>query len=147
LVAGKLMRHASGLNDPLRKAEYLSVKYTKEEEDHEAVVRRLLQGTFYVRALFRHQPREFERLQAHKFWKQPEAGPKPRDPATSEGILRLIMRATTTTKRKLASKYAAILEGLEQEQVDLDAVAARIKELGGIEAAYETLRTRMRPRE
>ena len=86
---------------------------------------------------------DFERLQAHPFWKA--SGQKPRDPATSKWVLYFIMQATTTNVRNLASKYAAILDGLMQDQVEISAVAARIQELGGIDAAYEAIASKPSP--
>jgi hypothetical protein len=53
-----------------------------------------------------------------------------------------ILQARTPNVRKLAGKFAEILDGLKQDQVEIGAVAARIKELGGIDAAYETVRAR-----
>jgi hypothetical protein len=52
------------------------------------------------------------------------------------------MRATTTNDRNRARKYAAILDGLMQDQVEIGAVASSIKELGGIDAAYEAMQAR-----
>ena len=104
-------------------------------------MRQFLQRTYYVAARFRRQPGEFERFQAHPFWK--ESGQKPRDPSTSKWLLYFIMQATTTNH--LARKYAAILDGLMQDQVEISAVAARIKELGGIDAAYEAIASKPSP--
>jgi hypothetical protein len=42
--------------------------------------------------------------------------------------------------RHLADNYAEILDGLQRDQVEIRAVAARIKELGGIKAAYRAMR-------
>jgi hypothetical protein len=53
-----------------------------------------------------------------------------------------ITQARTPNARNLASKYAVILDGLRHDQVEISAVAARIKELGGIEAAYQAMRAR-----
>ena len=54
------------------------------------------------------------------------------------------MQATTPDMRHRADKYAVILDGLKQEQVEVGAVAARIQELGGIGAAYEAMQARKR---
>lgn len=40
-----------------------------------------------------------------------------------------------------SAAYAAILDGLMQDKVEISAVASRIKELGGIDAAYEAMQT------
>jgi hypothetical protein len=41
-----------------------------------------------------------------------------------------------------AREYAAILDGLMQDEVEVSAVASRIRELGGIDAAYEAMQAR-----
>jgi hypothetical protein len=138
LSAGKLMRHVSSPDNPLSRAEHLRGEYAEMEDGHDAEVRQFLQRTYGVAAQFRRRPGDFERLQAHPFWERLRQ--KPRDPATSKWVLYFIMRATTTNVRHLASKYAAILDGLMQDQVEISAVASRIKELGGIDAAYEAMR-------
>jgi hypothetical protein len=138
LFAGKLMRHVSNPDNPLSRAEHLRGEYAQMEDGHDAEVRQFLQRTYGVAAQFRRRPGDFERLQAHPFWERLRQ--KPRDPATSKWVLYFIMRATTTNLRHLASKYAAILDGLMQDQVEISAVASRIKELGGIDAAYEAMR-------
>ena len=55
------------------------------------------------------------------------------------------MQATTTNDRKRARKYATILDGLMQEEVEISAVSSRVKQLGGIDAAYEAMRTQTSP--
>ena len=140
LSAGKLLRFVANEDSPLTEAERLRGEYAKMEDGDDAEVSQFLQRAYYVWAQFRQQPGEFERLQAHSFWKQ--AGLKPRDPATSKWVLYLIMQATTTDVRRRANRYAVILDGLKQDQVEIGAVAARIEELGGIKAAYEAMRAR-----
>ena len=105
-------------------------------------MRQFLQRAYFVAVQFRQLLGDFERFQAHPFWKQ--TGLKPRDPSTTKWVLYLIMQATTTHLRPLADKYAAILDGLMLDQVEVSAVAARIQELGGIDAAYEAMRVRKR---
>ena len=99
-----------------------------------------LQRAYFVAVQFRRRPREFERLQAHPFWKP--WGEKPRDRSTSKWVLYFIMQATTRNERILARTYAAILDGLMQDKVETSAVASRIKELGGIDAACEAMQAR-----
>jgi hypothetical protein len=101
-----------------------------------------LQRAYFVAGQFRRRPRDFERLQAHPFWKP--WGEKPRDRSTSKWMLYFIMQATTRNDRKHARKYAAILDGLMQDEVEISAVASRIKELGGIDAACEAMQARTR---
>jgi hypothetical protein len=149
------MKFVANEDNPLRRAEYLCRKYAEMEESHDAQVSQFLQRAFFVWAQFRQQPGEFERFQVHQFWKQPgskpmaskqagskQAGSKPKDSSTSKGVLYFMMRATTPHLRRLANKFAVILDGLKQDQVEFSAVAARIQELGGIEAAYEAIRAR-----
>ena len=125
LVAGKLMRHVSSPDNPLSAAERLRGEYAQMEAGHDAEVRQFLQRAYFVAAQFRWRLGDFERFQVHPFWKQ--SGMKPNDPATSKWLLYLIMEATTPNLRQLADKYAAILDGLKQDQVEIDAVAARIQ--------------------
>ena len=141
LFAGKLMRHVSSPDNPLSKAEHLRGEYAEMEDDRQAAERQFLQHAYGVAAQFRRRPGDFERLQAHPFWKQ--SGIKPR--SMSQWLLFFIMQATTPNVRKLARKYAAILDGLMQDQVEISAVAARIKELGGIDAAYEAIASKPSP--
>jgi hypothetical protein len=56
------------------------------------------------------------------------------------------MRATTPNVRNRVGKYAAILDGLMHDNVKRSAVAARIEEMGGIDAAYEAMQARRRRR-
>lgn len=46
------------------------------------------------------------------------------------------MRAKTKNVRNRAGRYAVVLDGLIREKVRPDMVAARIKEMRGVEAAY-----------
>jgi hypothetical protein len=142
LFAGKLMRHVASPDNPLSKAEHLRGEYAAMEDGHQAEARQFLQRAYFVAAQFRRRPGDFERLQAHPFWKQ--SGTKPRDPSTSKWVLSFIMQATTTNVRNRAGRYAVILDGLMQDKVDDSAVAARIKEMGGIDAAYEAMQTQAR---
>ena len=68
-----------------------------------------------------------------------------RDPSTSKWVLYFIMQATTTNVRNLAGKYAVILDGLMQDQVEVSAVAARIQELGGVDAGVRSVMRGARP--
>jgi hypothetical protein len=106
-------------------------------------VGQFLQLAYFVALQFRRRPGEFERLQVHPFWKQ--LGQKPRDPSTSKWVILFIREATTTEMRKRARKFAVILDGLMQDQVEVSAVAAGINELGGVDGAYEAMQTRANP--
>ena len=138
LVAGKKIRFVACADNPLSRAEHLRAEYAEIENGHQAKVMQLLQRAYFVAAQFRHRPREFERFQAHPFWKRQQ----PRDRSTSKWVLYFIMQATTTNDRKRARQYAAILDGLMEDEVETSAVAPRIKELGGIDAAYEAMQAR-----
>jgi hypothetical protein len=142
LSGGKLMRFVSSPDNPLSKAEHLRGEYAQMEADREAKERQFLQRVYFVAVQFRQLLGDFERLQAHPFWKQP--GQKPRDPSTTKWVLYLIMQATTTDMGNRADKHAVILDGLMLDQVEVGAVAARIQELGGIRAAYQAMRVRKR---
>jgi hypothetical protein len=107
LVAGKKIRFVACPDNPLSRAEHLRAEYAEIENGHQAKVMQLLQRAYFVAAQFRHRPREFERFQAHPFWKQWRQGP--RDRSTSKWVLYFIMQATTTNDRNRARKYATIL--------------------------------------
>jgi hypothetical protein len=109
-------------------------------DDSDAAVSQFLQRAYFIVVQFWRRPYEFERLQVHPFSKQ--LGQKLRNPSSTKWIMYLMMQATTTKGRRLASQYAVILNGLMQDQVVVTAVAARINELGGIKAAYESMRGR-----
>jgi hypothetical protein len=141
LRAGQKVRFVASPDNPLSKAERLRAEYVEIAEGDDAEVSQFLQHTYEVAAEFRRRRGDFERLQAHPFWK---ASRQKRDPATSKWVLYFIMQATTTKVRKLPDKYAAILDGLRQAEVEITAVASRIEELGGIDAAYEAMRAPMR---
>jgi hypothetical protein len=143
LVAGKLLRFVASPDNPLSRAEHLRAEYAEMENGHPAKVMQFLQflqRVYFVADQFRRRPGDFERLQAHPFWKQWRQ--QPRDRSTSKWVLYFIMQATTTNDRNRARKYAAILDALMQDQVEVGAVASRIKELGGIDAAYEAMQAR-----
>jgi hypothetical protein len=132
------MQFVAGPDDPLSGAERLGAEYAELENDHDAAVTQFLQRAYLIADQFRRRRGDFERLQVHSFWKHWRQ--KPRNPAKSKWILFFILRATTTNVRQLASKYAVILDAFKQDQVEIGAVAERIQELGGIEAAYEAMR-------
>ncbi len=142
LFAGQKFRFVAEQDNALSEAERLRGEYAEMEDDHQAEVRQFLQHAYGVAVRFRRRPGDFERLKAHPFWERSRQ--KPRDPSTSKWVLHFIMRATTTNVRNRAGEYAAILDGLMQDKVEISAVASRIKELGGIDAAYEAMRARTR---
>jgi hypothetical protein len=143
LFAGKLMRHVSSPDNPLSEAERLRGEYAEMKESQNAAVRQFLQRIYGVAARFRRRPGDFERFQVHPFWKQTRQ--KPRDRSTSRWALLFIMQATTPHMRNRAGKYAVILDGLMQDQVEISAVASRIEELGGIGAAYQAIASKPSP--
>jgi hypothetical protein len=143
LFNGQLLRFVANEDSPLSEAERLRAKYAVMDHGNDAEVRQFLQRVYFVALQFRRRRGEFERLQAHAFWKQ-TGQKKPRDSSNSKWVLLFIMQATTTDIRKRARKFAVILDGLVQDQVEIGAVAARIKQLGGIDAAYEAMQARKR---
>jgi hypothetical protein len=85
LVAGQLLRHVSSPDNPLSEAERLRGEYAEMENGHQAKVMQLLQRAYFVAVQFRRRLGDFERFQAHPFWKQwPQ---KPKDPSTSKWVL------------------------------------------------------------
>jgi hypothetical protein len=142
LSGGRLIRFVANPDNPLSQAERLREEYAEMEDRDDAEERQFLQRAYFVATQFRQLRGDFERFQAHPFWKQ--KGTKPRDRSTSKWLLYFTMQATTTSVRKLAGKYATILDGLMQEEVESDAVARRIEELGGIDAAYKAMQVRKR---
>ena len=139
-VNGQLLRHVASPDNPLSRAEHLRAEYAEMEKGHPAKVMQFLQRAYFVAVQFRRRPGDFQRLQAHPFWKQWRQQPK--DRSTSKWVLHFIMQATTTNDRNRAREYAAILDGLMRDKVEISAVASRIKELGGIDAAYEAMQAR-----
>ena len=133
-------RHVSSPDNPLSRAEHLRAEHAEIKNGDQAKLMQFLQRAYFVAVEFRRRPGDFERLQAHQFWKQWLQ--QPRDRSTSEWALYFIMQATTTIDRNRARKYAAILDGLMQDEVETSAVASRIKELGGIDAACEAMQAR-----
>jgi len=142
LFRGQKLRFVAGPDDPLSEAERVRGEFAQMVADHHAEVGQFLQHAYGVAAQFRRRPGDFKRFQVHPFWKQ--TGQKPKDPSTSKWVLYLIMQATTTDMGNRADKYAVILDGLMQDQVEVSAVAARIQELGGIGAAYQAMQVRKR---
>jgi hypothetical protein len=112
-------------------------------DNQHAEVRQFLQRIYGVAAQFRRRPGDFERFQVHPFWK--ETGQKPKDPSRSQWLLYFITQARTPNAHDLADKYAVILDGLMQDQVEDSAVAARIEELGGLGAAYQAIASKPSP--
>jgi hypothetical protein len=137
LSRGQKLRFIAEQDNALSQAEGLRGEYAEMEDDHGADARQFLQRIYGVAARFRRRLGDFERFQAHPFWKRSRQ--KPKDPSTSKWVLYFIMQATTTNDRKRARKYAA--DGLMQDKVEISAVSSRIKELGGIDAAYEAMQT------
>jgi len=137
---GKLLTFVAGPDCPLAEAERVRGEYAELVRKQHAEVMQLLQHAYGVAVRLRRRPGDFERFQVHAFWKQ--LGQKPKDRAKSEWALQFIMQATTTYMRQRVRKYAVILDGLQQDQVEISEVAARIQELGGVGAAYEAMRAR-----
>ena len=71
------MRFVSSPDNPVSRAEHLRREYAEMEAGREAKVRQLLQRAYFVAVQFRQLLGDFERFQAHPFWKQ--TWHKPRD--------------------------------------------------------------------
>ena len=114
-------------------AQRLVEKYTRIVDGHRAVIRQFLQTCYPVVLKFQSEPDEFERLKVDPFWDASRQ--KPKDPSTSKWVLYFVMQAKTKNVRNRAGRYAVVLDGLIREKVRPDMVAARIKEMRGVEAA------------
>ena len=111
--------------------------------DHHAEVGQFLQHAYFVAVAVSVTTGRFQTLSGPPVL-EADGAEEAAGPVDLEVGPLLIMQATTTDMGHRADKYAVILDGLKQEQVEVGAVAARIQELGGIGAAYEALRVRKR---
>ena len=116
-------------------AQGLVEKYKRIVDGHHAAIRQFLEDCLPVVLEFQREPDEFERLKADPFWEE-ASRQKPKDPSTSKWVVYFAMRAKTKNVRTRAGVYAAVLDGLIREKVRPDRVAARIKEMRGVDAAY-----------
>jgi hypothetical protein len=107
------------------------------EDQHDAAARQFLQHAYFAALYFQREPDQFERLKLNRFWKA--LGQKPNDASTSKWVLYFSMRARTKSLRHRADKYAAILDGLMRDKVMASGSAEHIKQMGGVEAAYESM--------
>ena len=128
--------------DPLGLVKLVAAEYAAMQDEYHARLRHFLFRAYTAYEVFRAFPDTFVKLKKDSFWKKSQQ--KPKDLKTSRWVLYFIMRATESTDRARATKYAAILDGLSRDKMKPDAVAARIEEMGGIEAAYEAMRARKR---
>jgi hypothetical protein len=123
-------------------AQRLVKEYAEMVDGHHAALRQFLQRCYPVVRRFQREPDEFERLKADPFWGMSRQRPK--DASRSKWVMYFIMQATTTNVRSRAGRYAVLLDGLIREKVRPDTVAARIKDMRGVEAAQEAMRARKR---
>jgi len=105
------------------------------EDGHRADLRKFLERCCVAVRAFQDDPAEFERLKSDPFWEE-ASRQKPKDASRSKWALYFIMQAKTPNVRSRAGRYAVVLDGLIRDEVAPDAVAARIKELRGVEKAY-----------
>lgn len=108
------------------------------EDGHQAVLRQFLERCCVAVRAFQHDKAQFERLKADSFWEASRQ--KPKDASRSKWALYFIMQAKTPNVRSRAGRYAVVLDGLIGDDVAPNAVAARIKDMGGVEEAYEAFR-------
>jgi hypothetical protein len=120
----------------------VAAEYAGMENGYHARLRDFLRRAYTAYELFRAFPETYGELKQDSFWKNSRQ--KPKGLTTSRWILYFIMRATKSNDRARATKYAVILDGLSRDKVKPGVVAARIKEMGGIEAACEAMRARKR---
>jgi hypothetical protein len=129
--------------DPVGLVKLVAAEYAAMENGYHARLRGVLFRAYTAYELFRAFPDTYDELKQDSFWENSRQKP-PKDLTTSRGVLYLIMRATESNDRARATKYAAILDGLSRDRVRPGAVAARIKKMGGVEAAYEAMGARKR---
>jgi hypothetical protein len=139
LCAGQVTRFVANDDNPLSQAERLRSDYAEIADGDQESLGQFLQRAYYVAVQFRRFPRKFERFQAHSFWKA--SGQKPKDASTSRWLMYFITEETTSEPHH-ADQYAAILDSFMRNQVDNRTVAARIEEMGGVDAAYQAVRPR-----
>jgi hypothetical protein len=140
LCAGQLIRFVANDDNPLSQAERLRSDYAELKDGDQESLNQFLQRVYYVAVQFRRFPREFERLQAHQFWK--DSGQKPKDASTSKWVVYFIMQATPPNVPHRADQCVAILDSFMRNGVDNRTVAARIEQMGGVDAAYQAVRPR-----
>ena len=114
LCAGQLIRFVANDDNPLSQAERLRSDYAELEDGDQESLHQFLQRVYYVAVQFRRFPREFERLQAHQFWK--DSGQEQKDASTSRWLMSFILRATPTNVPHLADQYAAILDSFMRNE-------------------------------
>jgi hypothetical protein len=128
--------------DPVGLVKVVAAEYAAMEDEYHARLRDFLFRAYTAYEVFRAFPDSYNELKKDSFWKI--SGLKPKDLKTSRSVLDFIIWANESNDHARATRYAAILDGLSRDKVKPDAVAARIEEMGGIEAAYEAMRARKR---
>ena len=122
--------------DPLALVRLAAAEYAAIEDGYRAQLLQFLETAYRCYRLFRDFPDDFAELLEDPFWDISRQKPK-KKLTTARFVLYYIMRAETKSARARASKYAKILDCFHHDGVRVGQVAARIRALHGIEAAYE----------
>jgi len=131
--------------DPLVEAQTLAYGFAALSVDVEAergIRDRLygfLQGNYWLGSFFKECPEEYRRFKNDEYWLNV------RQKRNDRNVMRSVLAFTMRTKNQEAlqnrgCKYARVLEHLHQEELLSDEVPQRLKDGGGIDAIYRTLR-------
>ena len=140
------MRHVASPDNPLSKAEHLRGAYAEVEDGHEdAKVRQFLErAVFPSRPSFGDNPAISSAFRPIRSGRRRGRSRRTRRPRS--WVLYFITQARTPNVRNRAGKYAVIPRRIDARPGGaISAVAARIKELGGIDAAYEAIASKPSP--
>jgi hypothetical protein len=121
--------------DPVASVRAAAAEYAAIEDGYRAQLLEVLDTAYRCYLLFRDCPDDFEELLEDPFWDFSRQKPS-KYLTTSRFVLYYIMQAETPNVRARASKYAKILDCFYRDGVKVGQVPARIRALGGIEAAY-----------
>jgi hypothetical protein len=121
--------------DPVALVKVVAATYAAIEDGYRAQLVGVLAETYQCYLLFLDSPDDFEELLEDPFWDFSRQKPK-KKLTTSRWVLYYVMRAETPNPRGRVSKYAKILDCFQRDGVKVGQVPARIRALGGIEAAY-----------
>ena len=121
--------------NPVALVKAAAEEYAAIEAGYRAQLLQVLDTAYRCYLLFRDFPDDFEELLEDPFWDISRQKPK-KKLTTARFVLYYVMRAETPSARARASKYAKILDCFHRDGVRVGEVAARIRDLHGIEAAY-----------
>jgi hypothetical protein len=123
--------------DAARLYEELCEKYNEAAEGYRVQVYNFAARCYRIGLGFVKDIEEFKRFTADTFWV--DVRQKPKDTKIMKAVLTFAMKAKSKQLLNRASKTAAVLESLAEQQIDADEVAERLKAGGGIEKLYRDL--------